>query len=541
MEPYHLLIVINFFLNTFTQIAFVDCGKDIPSSILVASPPLLLVALTSIRGPKAILSSLVSTNTSSNFLLHPMTIRSCCLIPFMLVIHQSMILNSADTNNQPLEFRVAPICFVAFATIIMMNNYYTNRAHKHGCLLTCEMKSQSIFVGIAMLLSCSIAMDRYSATTVVENVTVFLLGSLITVLFGFTFACVADVWYAVGSGQFLMISLDTAGMMLFFICPIIVLMLRFLDKYGENIASWGGIVRDYYVQSVPRVLISNIGVGNDDDMLPISLVILLVMVSSVIGVPLLNAMCPMGGYLFSRAYTHGQPNTKRVALCVNFSDLSKDDKLWDELLGKNEVGSSSRGQGRDNSKLAAVLNIYVTLEELTLCRNELQTIAKRGHFIALSPTEFDEPYSGPSILYGNRSTCNLQIAHYEYTELFGEEPKWLLSRSAGSCGRHPAILCEARNLGMKVVYWSTLIHMSTGGRGLSIDQQSAIRDSCSDKNGGSIIYLSCEKGRPASSSSNVNQITPNYLLREVLDSIGDDYSLQSLSDVARDDADMILQ
>jgi hypothetical protein len=31
------------------------------------------------------------------------------------------------------------------------------------------------------------------------------------------------------------------------------------------------------------------------------------------------------------------------------------------------------------------------------------------------------------------------------------------------------------------------------------------------------------------------------LLREVLDSIGDDYSLQSLSDVARDDADMILQ
>ncbi len=516
----------------FTQILFANCCATgvVPSSaVLVASPPLLLVALTSMRGPKAMISSLVTTsNNSSDLLLHPMTIRSYCLIPFILALHQSMV-------NKPLEFSVSPICYMSFGTMVLMHTYYINRAHTHGCLLTCEMKSQSIFVGISMLLSCSIAiiMDR-SNISAVETMIVFLLGSLITILFGYIFACVADVWYAVGSGQFLMISLDTAGMMMFFICPLIVLLLRFLDKYGKSIASWAGVFREYYVQSVPKILLSRIGHTGDEDILPIGLVILLVVVTSVIGVPLLNALCPMGGYLFSRAYTHGQPYTKRVALCVNYSDLSKDDELWDVLLKKKKK------EGGDNSISAAVLNIYVTLEELTLYRNELQAIAKRGHCIALSPTDFDEPYSGPSLFSGNKSTCNLQIAHYEYTELFGVEPTWLLSRSAGSSGRHPATLCEARNLGMKVVYWSTLIQLMTGGRGLSTYQQNAIRDDCSDKNGGSIIYLTFEKGTSSSLlPSNVNLITPN-MLSKVIDSIGERYSMESLSNVAKDDADMVL-
>ena len=447
-----------------------------------------------------------------------------------------MIINTDNTNKE-LEFSVSPIiCYTSFVTMVLMHSYYMHRAHTHGCLLTCEMKSQSIFVGISMLLSCSIAImiDPSNVISAVNTMTVFLLGSLITILFGYIFACVADVWYAVGSGQFLMISLDTAGMMVFFICPLIVLLLRFLDKYGKSITSMAGVFREYYVQSMPKILSSSIGDKSDEDILSMTLVILLVMISSVIGVPLLNALCPMGGYLFSRAYTHGQPNTKRVALCVKYSDLSKDDELWDVLLMKKKEGS-------DNSIPAAVLNIYVTLEELTLYRNELQEIAKRGHFIALSPTEFDEPYSGLSLFSGNKSTCNLQIAHYEYTELFGVEPTWLLSRSARSSGRHPAMLCEARNLGMKVVYWSTLIQLMPGGRSLSISQKNAIRDDCSDKNGGSIIFLTSEEGTSLSSSlsSNVNLVTP-HLLSEVIDCIGERFSLESLSNVAKDDADMVL-
>lgn len=383
-----------------------------------------------------------------------------------------------------------------------------------------------------MLLSCQIAMHINNSMSAVD-LTVFFLGALVTILLGCTFAFVADVWYAVGSGQFLMISLDTAGMMLYFICPTVILLLRFLDKYEESIASWCDMFREHYEQFMPSVLLQRI--GSDDEDFIITLLMLLV-ISSVIGVPLLNALCPIGGYLFSRAYTHGQPNTKKVALCVNFSDLPRDnDDLWRELLKKKDVGD----HGRDNQQLVAVLNIYVTLEELTLHRNELQTIAKRGHFIALSPTEFDDTNFGPSILFSNKATCNLQIAHFEYTELFGEEPKWLLSRSAGSIGRHPAMLCEARNLGMKVVYWSTLIMLPIGARSLSIDRKIALRDDCSDKNGGSIIYLTFEKGGSSSTSSNSNLITPN-LLREVIDSIGDSYSLESLSDVARDDADMVL-
>lgn len=400
--------------------------------------------------------------------------------------------------------------------LLLMYIYNKNKVHKNGCLLTTEMRSQAVFAGISMLLSCSIAMQSKHESSTVALI-VFLLGSLFTLLISYAFASVADVWYTVGSGQFQMITLDTIGMMLYFIFPAVVLHLRFLDKYGESIAFKYAVVKEY-LQSIG---VLSAGGVHGEDIISFSLVMTLAMIS-LVGIPLLNALCPIGGFLFSRAYTHGQPNTKRVALCVKLSDLPKDgDKMtciWDTLEKKKKDGQTT-----------AVLNIFVTLEDLMQFPTELKMIAKKGHAIELAPSNFfHEALCGLSMFQGSKSSCNLQIAHHEYCEIFGKEPNWILARSAGSIGRHPSVLRETNNLGMKVTYWSTLVQLVGD---ITREQKAAISSDCRDKNGGSIIYAILEDGTPSN-------IMPTSLC-ELIDAI-DGYSLESLSDVARDDATMVL-
>mmetsp|Transcript_13493 Transcript_13493/g.29311 ORF Transcript_13493/g.29311 Transcript_13493/m.29311 type:complete len:580 (+) Transcript_13493:41-1780(+) len=477
------------------------------SSITAASPPLILAALASTKLPRAIISSL-----DSSFLLKPITLQACCLAPFLTLIHQSIV------NPERINFSTIPTCFVVFMTLLLMYMYNKNRSHKNGCLLTTEMKSQAIFAGISMLLSCSIVMgsnpDPEASTAAM---TVFLLGSLFAVLMSYTFASVADVWYTIGSGQFQMVSLDTVGIMLYFICPAVILHLRFLDRYGESIASKCAVMKEY-LQSTG---ILSTGDVYGEDIISFSLVMTLAMVTSV-GVPLLNALCPMGGNLFSRAYTHGQPNTKKVAVCVNFSDLPKEAHKRKTILDSLEKNTYK-------DQTTAVLNIFVTLEDLTLFPEDLKMLAKKGHVIALTPSEFQEAFCGLSMFEGNKASCNLQIAHHEYSEIFGKEPSWISSRSADSVGRHPSLLREASDLGMKIAYWSTLVQL-TGGK-LTNEQKDAINSDCADKNGGSIIFVTLEKAV----SSNAMQTSLSELINTL-----DGYSMESLSDVAKDEATMVL-
>ncbi|KAL7539207.1 hypothetical protein ACHAXR_009722 [Thalassiosira sp. AJA248-18] len=484
---------------------FVDYSS-IKSSISAASPPLILAVLTSWKVPKEIISSL-----GSSFLLKPIMIQAFCLTPFTTLIHQSIM------NPAYLNFSSIPICTVVFITLVLMKIYNKNRPHKyHGYLLTPEMKSHAMFSGISMLLSCSIMVESNPDAS--HMLVVFLLGSLFVLLMSYSFAFVADVWYTVGSGQFQMVSLDTAGIFVYFVCPAVILYLRFLDQYGEPIASKFAVLKEY-LQST-NVLLAGDRYG--EDMASFSLVMTLVMIT-LVGVPLLNALCPMGGYLFSRAYTHGQPNTKKVALCINFSDLPRDADnrilIWKSLEQK-KMGDQT----------TAVLNIFVTLEDLMLFRAELKLIGQKGHAIALAPSEFQEPFCGLSMFQGNKSSCNLEIAHYEYSEIFGKEPSWMLAKSSDSIGRHPSCLRVANDLGVKIAYWSTMVQLT--GDKLSNEQKSSISGECLEHDGGSIIYITLEKGVSSNSTSTS--------LCGVIDTL-DGFSLESLSDVARDDTTMVLK
>lgn len=469
------------------------------ASIVEASPPLIVAALASFRGTRAIIS-----NLDWDFIFSSTALHACCLIPFVTVVY---LLIASDFNiKAPGLFSVTPSCTVAFITLALMHYYNKNRAHKHGNLLTSEMKSHAVFVANAIVLSASLMTQDEPFLMVI---VVFLLGSMFALLMSLFFASVADSWYAVGSGQFQMVSLDSLGMMVYFFWPAVIIYFRFVDKYGDYIGG-KSIMAFGYLKSMGILTDSPLRSG--DDIFSFSFVIMLAIITAV-GVPTLNALCPLGGYLYSRAYTHGQPNTKKVALCISYSDLPKDrTTLWAILADKKKEGQAT-----------AVLNIFVTLENLKMHPSELKLIAAKGHKLSLEPTEF----LGLSLLQKTAATCNIEFAQYEYTEVMGEAPAWLLAKSVDTIGRHPSLFHKASDLGMKVVYWSTLVKVASGN--LTSQQKDDIVEDCQDKNGGSIIYITADNSTSTTTAA----------LCEVVNML-DEFTFESLSNVARDDPTMVL-
>ncbi|KAL7501916.1 hypothetical protein ACHAXN_000072 [Cyclotella atomus] len=262
-----------------------------------------------------------------------------------------------------------------------------------------------------------------------------------------------------------------------------MLYLRFLDQYGERV---GGVMNGWVGGLMD-------GLGMELDGANDTLVFIL-SVTTAIGVPIINALCPMGGYLFARAYTHGQPNTKKVAICINCSDLLSDVSTLQSMLEQRK----------------AVLNIYVTLNDMQSHSQVLIELAKQGHYIALAPS------------------ANIEAAFNEYNNLFGEAAGWAFSNSYAA-GRHPTYLRKAHDLGMKVAYWSTLVRIE--GATLSEEQRNYFVSDVADKNGGSIIYISCGKGASKDSSSNA--------LSTIVELIKD-FSIAPLSQVVKDDSTMRL-
>lgn len=315
--------------------------------------------------------------------------------------------------------------------------------------------------------------------------TSIALGELFAILTTAFFASISDVWYSVGSGQFQMVSLDSAGLILYFIVPATMLYLRFLDQYGERV---GGVLNGWIGGLMHGLGLDLDGAGANETL------VYILRVTTAIGVPIINALCPMGGYLFARAYTHGQPNTKKVAICINCSDLPSEMSTLQSILEQHK----------------AVLNIYVTLDDMQSHSKDLIELAKQGHYIALAPS------------------ANIEVAFNEYNNLFGEAAGWAFSNS-DAAGRHPTYLRKAHDMGMKVAYWSTLVRIE--GTTLSEEQRNYIVSDVADKNGGSIIYISCGKEATKDSLSNA--------LSTIVESIKD-FSIASLSQVVKDDSTMRL-
>ncbi|KAL3774569.1 hypothetical protein ACHAWO_005777 [Cyclotella atomus] len=447
---------------------------DARSAIQAAAPSYIFLVLTLSKSTRPIIDAVAT-----------------CIQHIPLVILQSMLLllstsfvlqynTQAKSSSFAESFSLLPIFTITSITLTLLHAYNQNKSHKHGNLLSSSTNvlSQSIIGAACHTISSILLYQMYPMYA-----TSIALGELFAILTTAFFASISDVWYSVGSGQFQMVSLDSAGLILYFIVPATMLYLRFLDQYGERV---GGVMNGWVGGLMD-------GLGMELDGANDTLVFIL-SVTTAIGVPIINALCPMGGYLFARAYTHGQPNTKKVAICINCSDLLSDVSTLQSMLEQRK----------------AVLNIYVTLNDMQSHSQVLIELAKQGHYIALAPS------------------ANIEAAFNEYNNLFGEAAGWAFSNSYAA-GRHPTYLRKAHDLGMKVAYWSTLVRIE--GATLSEEQRNYFVSDVADKNGGSIIYISCGKGASKDSSSNA--------LSTIVELIKD-FSIAPLSQVVKDDSTMRL-
>ena len=317
-----------------------------------------------------------------------------------------------------------------------------------------------------------------------------------------TLAAIADVWYPIGSGQFQMICLDTIGMMIYFMVPATLLGMRFVSRYGEDLGSaWREIVGSFVHLNLGM---NNLGNHGDNLVGILSL-------TTAIGAAVINVLCPMGGYLFARSYTHGQPNTKKVAVCVQYSHLEGVTESYFKALEAKKV----------------VLNIFVTFKDIESNSEKLKELDKKGHHIALASSRTLGSFTGLSFMQTKNVRSSIETACNEYNNLFGTDSTWVLADSAIS--RHPAYLRKAHDLGMKVAYWSTLVEVN--GSNLSEEQKALVMDDVIDKNGGSVVYVTSKNEALKGSISTAVTTIVNAL---------DGFSIESLSQVVKDDTPMIL-
>merc|ERR1712070_1126906 len=128
---------------------------------------------------------------------------------------------------------------------------------------------------------------------------------------------------------------------------------------------------------------------------------------------MIRALCPFAEHLYSRVYTHGQPNTKKVALCI-FD--------WCNT-GKNMLAKATTSPGQKG-----LFNFIVSNEELLKHASSLKEAREAGHTII--------PYTKE------------QISHTTYTSLFSQVPEW----SHGNSYPSDLISCSQRDT--KIALWS---------------------------------------------------------------------------------------
>jgi hypothetical protein len=107
------------------------------------------------------------------------------------------------------------------------------------------------------------------------------------------------------------------------------------------------------------------------------------------------------------------------------------------------------------------------------------------------------------------------------------------------------VLRMANDLAMKVTYWSAIIHLTTnddnrGGGLFNSEQKIELQNDVLDKNGGNIIYITTTPPllRQGDMTSYNNRLTE--AICELIGSIDETFSLETLSNVAKDDAIMVL-
>ena len=215
-----------------------------------------------------------------------------------------------------------------------------SRRHKNGPLVVVSSPTTVRSFSIACLSSLRIVLalsairlsDAAPSTARDPTLVMFQMftGASACLLLSSFAAAVADCWYPVGSCQYQMLAWDTLGLLFYFALPITILILKAWAMYD-----------------VTGLLISAGFVGGDPYSIVNGLATAVVCIVAV-GVPIVNRWSILFSNWFakvreyyrkchddarrnisnaphtshtSQCYTHGQPNTGKAAITVDYADL----------------------------------------------------------------------------------------------------------------------------------------------------------------------------------------------------------------------------
>ena len=196
--------------------------------------------------------------------------------------------------------------------VLLSLAYLRNASHfPNGSLYADPKKYGHDVASLSLFFSYVVVINTSSPPNVIMG------ASCVAMTLAILFAAVADVWYAVGTGQFQMVSVDTAGIVFYFFCPMYILLNRAMDRYDFSFS----MENEYVIMS---------GIV-------------------VFALLQLNSLCPLAGYIHANAYTTGQPNRKRFAACFHYQS--------DHLQFYNQ-------------KETPILNLLVTQQDLETLEKE---------------------------------------------------------------------------------------------------------------------------------------------------------------------------
>lgn len=420
--------------------------------------PALFYAVTSIiPGMKHIIGSI--GKTAWNWFIFT---QIAIIITSSIIISLSFRTLRVPTGTH--SFLLSPSIIVAILSVGTFVKYNIIRAHINGALLQSTTMGNAVIAGLILIHAIvSACVTEQDAITILP----FLLGSIVTLLFATTCAITADAWHVVGTGQFQMVSVDTIGIMFYFVLPICILGVRAMDKYHTWIEMAYVTIAEVVVH-----LIGSFKVGKVEKMMADPMTLFQLVVSSLtgiiaMGVPLLNQLCPLCGHLYGRTYTHGQPNTGKVAICISFNvlNLSKEDGAFMKRI--IEWGKSKTGK----------LNVFVSAQEMKDSSSIVKSLVDAGHCVGI---RLDKSK-------GSKPTSQLNDAVETYQKLIGKKPTWYHA-GLESFGQNKACYSHCQKLGLRIAQWSTLLKVGEPIPGKSLAED------LTRHNGGSFIYITSRTG-----------------------------------------------
>jgi len=219
----------------------------------------------------------------------------------------------------------------------------------------------------------------------------------------------------------------------------------------------------------------------------------LVVTATAICLPTLNKHSIICSNWFAKCYTHGQPNTNRVAVTVDFADI----------FPAADVAEGSEHHSGDHAKLwtackknEARLTIFATAADLKQNPHLIAELSKAHNIGITTEASFSEGWT-PIKNRVHQTAIN-------YFKIIGRQPSWY--KGAGG-HRHPAALLAANKLGMRVSFWST--YGEIGPSWAEDTTASIIMNFKSDfkkTRGGNILFIRSGDGNESSVANKVEEM-----------------------------------